>query len=491
MRFRLFHKIFLLVSLTAIISVLAVASLMSANLDRGFSAYLEARDEEQLVRLADEARLSLESRGGAAALASGELSLISILPDRNMAGPPRRLSRPRQRAAPEGPDTNRPPRRPRRGGPPESFEPRLLLFNAAGDQLAGPPLPPGGANQRMLTQPLIVDETTVGSIKLLPRPPAPDAIDTQFLRQQFMGAALLTGILIALAAVAAFWLARRSSRAFTRLGAATDAIRQGDFATRVEIHGKDELAEMAGNINAMAASLAKMEAARKRWLAEIGHELRTPLAVLSGELEALRDGIRPMDQTAVSSLIEESERLNLLIGDLHFLAVSDMAEPLYTFHHADGVAIVTGVAARMREFMSKADLNLTVDAGDLRTLTVVWDSTRIEQMLANLVENSRRYTNAPGTVELKIRKRGDVAVIMIADSAPGVPPQHLANLFEPLYRIEEARDRASGGSGLGLAVCEAIVRGHGGKMTASDSTLGGLCITIELPLQAVSESTQS
>jgi two-component system sensor histidine kinase BaeS len=115
---------------------------------------------------------------------------------------------------------------------------------------------------------------------------------------------------------------------------------------------------------------------------------------------------------------------------------------------------------------------------------VHWDASRIEQLLANLMENSLRYTDAPGQVRIRMAQAGAMLSVVVEDSSPGVPESQLAQLFEPLYRGDAARARQHGGSGLGLAICAAIARAHGGRMSASVSALGGLCIAVTLPQRA-------
>ena len=115
-------------------------------------------------------------------------------------------------------------------------------------------------------------------------------------------------------------------------------------------------------------------------------------------------------------------------------------------------------------------------------MPVTWDADRIEQLLANLMENSLRYSDAPGQICIALQRAGDAVKLVVEDSAPGVPADQWPQLFEPLYRGDAARARLHGGSGLGLAICEAIARAHGGQLHASASALGGLCITVTLPL---------
>ncbi len=245
----------------------------------------------------------------------------------------------------------------------------------------------------------------------------------------------------------------------------------------------DEIGDVERNINQMAEGLQRLEGARRRWLADISHELRTPLTVLRGEIEALVDGVRPLDRPAIESLRQDVLRLGTLVDDLHLLAMSDLEALPCQFGEFDAAAFVRNLALRHAARAASQGLSLIVDI-EPATLPVCWDDARIEQLLVNLLENSLRYTDSPGRIALVMRGNGTSVAIDLDDSAPGVPPADRSRLFEPLYRADAARSRHRGGSGLGLAICEAIVRSHGGSIVAGVSTLGGLHIHIDLPALA-------
>jgi two-component system sensor histidine kinase BaeS len=489
MTLKLFHKLFLLVAVTALVASLAMATVMAWNLSRGFADYLDARDAETIDAYVSLLSQKLEERGGVAALKAGQVTLKNLhedlIRDSFIAG-----GAPDFRAGGRWPD--RPPLRyPRNrmdqlppplnsGGPPIFIAPRMLVFDASGTQIAGPPPPPEDGPQ-MTVRRIRLNGETIGSAKIIPHAPAPDGVDTRFLRSQYISAALLVAALMIFAALAAWGFARAGTRRLATMEAATKEIANGNFAVRTDAAGADEISSMGQNINQMAESLARADQARRGWLAEIGHELRTPLTVLSGELEALKDGIRPLDQNAISSLQEETDRLGDLIEDLHFMAVSDLTNAPHKFGPEDAVKLVGEMTERFRPLLSKAGLNLDVDLGGKAALPVVWDGKRIEQLLGNLLTNSLRYTDAPGSVHVSLKNASDRVIIAVEDSAPGVPADALPRLFEPLFRVDEARDRSSGGSGLGLAVCRTIVEAHGGRIAAKNSDLGGLLIELNLP----------
>ena len=334
-----------------------------------------------------------------------------------------------------------------------------------------------------------MDGQVVAIARLRPRQRAPEANETRFLRTQYIGIGVLTSTLLLLALGVALWLARQWVRPLALVQAATARIARGELDVRIGVERSDEIGDLVRNVNAMAESLQRIEGARRRWLADLSHELRTPLTVLRGDIEAMVDGVRPLSPEAVTALRDEVVSLGVLVNDLHLLAMADLNALPCHFAEADATQIVQHVLQRHARQLEDAGLTLRARAPLETEIPVRWDAARIEQLLGNLLQNSMRYTSAPGRIEVAWRAEAQTLHLSLDDSAPGVPPNDLARLFEPLYRTDAARNRHHGGSGLGLAICEAIVRAHGGRITARDSTLGGLRIEIELPLAAKADPT--
>jgi two-component system sensor histidine kinase BaeS len=278
-----------------------------------------------------------------------------------------------------------------------------------------------------------------------------------------------------LAAGLAFWLTRR----VRALVSATHALIRGDYAARLRPHGDDELAQLARDFNTLAATLAAAQEARHRWIADIAHELRTPLAVLRAEIESLQDGVRPLNQDSVASLAHETARLARLIEDLHTLSLSDLGALTYHREPVDLADVLRDAVSGQGREAEARGLTLALDLED--DTIVLADESRLAQVFANLMQNSLRYTDVPGRVSVTVRRDGDRAVVDWHDSAPGVPAEDLPRLTERLYRVEGSRSRAGGGSGLGLAIAQAIVEGHGGSLTVTASPLGGLAVRLAFP----------
>jgi len=283
-----------------------------------------------------------------------------------------------------------------------------------------------------------------------------------------------------LSALLSFPLARRLVRPIADINAAVGSIRNGSFETRLNLKRRDELGDLSSSINSLAETLDANQSARRRWIAELSHELRTPLAILSGELEALQDGVRPLNQDAINGLHDQSRHLSRLVDDLHTLSVSDIGALDYRFQNFKIGPILTDfVEARRHDAETKSlTLSLQVEGDPVVRL----DQGRFEQLIINLYQNSLRYTESGGRIEIDIRRRDQQIWFSWSDSAPGVPAQQLSELFEPFYRTDNSRSRATGGSGLGLAIVKRIVDAHDAEITALESKLGGLELLIKFPI---------
>ncbi|MGZ9006260.1 MAG: ATP-binding protein, partial [Burkholderiales bacterium] len=200
---------------------------------------------------------------------------------------------------------------------------------------------------------------------------------------------------------------------------------------------------------------------------------------LRAEIESLEDGVRPLDKAAVSSLGGETARLARLVEDLHTLSLSDLGALTYYKEPLDLAEVITDVVDAQRRSILERGLEVKTELEE--GACVLGDETRLAQVFANLLQNSLRYTNAPGTIAIASQRQAGQIVLTWEDSAPGVPEDELGRLTDRLYRVEGSRNRASGGSGLGLAIAKAIVEGHGGRLVARASPLGGVAIDIALP----------
>jgi two-component system sensor histidine kinase BaeS len=482
-----------------------MAWVTSRNIENGFISYLNELQQQHLDQVKDILTEQYRARGNFDWLRRNPRALSDLIAQRNgdihpeADDPPPRREDPAEPPPPRReddfpvrparPDRPRPalnedaplplaPPAARRPPPadPFGFGPRLSLHDADGRPVIGPPKPGPG-----LVRTIEVGGQVVGTLTLTPlrEIPAPSAVS--FVRGQIHDILWLASGLLLLSALAAVWLARRMLRPVAALRKVTESIARGKLDARAPLIGRDELADLAEHVNAMAESLETNEQQRRKMLADVSHELRTPLAVIRGEIEALLDGIRVADAKALASLHHEVLRLNKLVDDLYQLTLADSGDLHYQRRRVDLVALAGDLTAGFEARAAKAGLQLLYRVPQY-AVTVLADADRLAQVLTNLLENSIRYTDAGGSIVLSVRADGLQAEISIEDSAPGVPDEARRLLFERLYRVDQARSRSRGGSGLGLSICKSLVEAHGGTIVALPSTLGGLKMLIRLPL---------
>ncbi|WP_353395717.1 ATP-binding protein [Hydrogenophaga sp. 5NK40-0174] len=336
-------------------------------------------------------------------------------------------------------------------------------------------------NEQLPKQAVVVNGETVGWLVLAPFEEAADDADHRFQKGQTR-ATLAVGMLsLALAAGIAWRLSRRLSRPVKELAGATHRLAAGHLDARVDLDRHDEIGVLADDFNRMAEALGRSQALRQEFLADVSHELRTPLSVLRGEIEALQDGVRPLSLDAVSSLQAEVMQLEKLVADLNELALSDVGALSYRMEPLDLAEVVRQVALSHQVAMQRLGLDLELDLPP-EPVMAQGDATRLRQLLDNLLTNCARYTDAPGRVVVSVRQNEDKACMTVMDSAPTAPAADLARLFDRFFRLDASRSRETGGAGLGLAIVRNIVQAHGGQIEARQSELGGVEMTMRLPL---------
>ena len=479
-RLRIAHQLSLLMAAAVVLAVVVVSVLSTLNLRSGFQDYLQARDDEQLMRLV----ALVEQRSAQDPQLNWlrtEPEPMRVLMDAFNGRAPRA---PAGSGRPRPGDEARPPRpegRPPPGAGHDSLGERLLIRDTQGVKLAGRPHP----NERPRTVRAIkVNGVDVAFAELM-REPEPEGLEAHFLQRQTSRLWWAGLLAIGLAVLAAWLLAGRWSRPLVALQRATRAIAQGQDAQPLAPGGALEIAQLVDNVNHMGQELERLAKARRMWIAEISHELRTPLSVLRGEMEAIEDGARQATPVVMKRLQNEVLQLNRLVDDLHTLSVADMGGLRCTLTEGDAHARLWQLAQRFVEPAAQRGLTLTLPAHDAPALPVLWDFGRIEQLLSNLITNSLRYTDAPGSIHLQWHSDGQWLTLTLDDSKPGVDDADMQELFEPLFRADRARQRSQdSGSGLGLSIVRSIAQAHGGSVEASHSAAGGLRMTVRLPVRA-------
>jgi two-component system sensor histidine kinase BaeS len=355
---------------------------------------------------------------------------------------------------------------------------RVTLLDADGGYLAGrrPGAEPGAQ------RPVEVGAKTVGYLRVARVMQPSDALAAAFLGQLKSSLWAIVAMSVALSALAGVLLAAHFRKPIRRLAAGAQALAQGRFDTRLDARRSDELGDLAHSFNQLAQQLDAMEESRRQWVADTSHELRTPLAVLRAQLEAIEDGVRTADPATVAAMLRQVLALNKLIDQLYALARADVGALDCQHQPVDVWALACECAGEFRERLRSAGLAL--DTGPAPSASMVaGDADRLRQVFGNLFENALRYTAPGGRVALNAAVRDGLVELTLDDSAPGVPDEALSRLAERFYRVDASRSRANGGAGLGLSLCQRIAEAHGGRLAFSHSPLGGLRVTVVIPME--------
>ena len=267
-----------------------------------------------------------------------------------------------------------------------------------------------------------------------------------------------------------------------RLVQASQRIAAGHYTDRVPVSANDELGALAEQFNMMAGELEATERRRVALIGDVAHELRTPLATLEGYTEGLLDGVVEPSTETWAMLHDEVGRMRRLVQDLQELSRAEAHRlPLHVrpYSPAD---LVTQALTRMESQFTDKDIRITNSVSASLPL-VKADADRVIQVLINLLGNALRYTPSSGRVNVSAERGADVVVFHITDTGIGIPPEHLPHLFERFYRVDKARSRALGGSGIGLTIAKALIEAQGGRIWADSAGPGqGATFSFSLPV---------
>lgn len=464
MRFKLFPKLFLAFLLTASVLVLGMALSVNWTFQAGLHRYLYQKEMEQLDKVIPLLENLYVEYGGWDLLRHNPF--LFKRPLRNLfkhilPSPPE----------PTHERSHRPPRY-------MALLSRVNIFDVDYQLVIG--------REKHLPQehlrPLYQEDKIIGWVGLSRRNAIVDRLAKAFYQQQINHYLLIAMLALLLSALAAWLLVKQLLTPIRRLTTAAHALSRGDYQTRVNVDTQDELGYLAADFNQLAHTLERNEQVRRQWIADISHELRTPLAVLRGEIEAMQDGVRDFAPENLKSLHNETLSLAKLVDDLYDLALSDLGALDYRKEMIDVTEIIDDIVNVFRaRFQAQ---NLVVDNHINGSLMLLADKRRLTQLFSNLLENSLRYTDSGGRLEISQHDTDKNTTLVFADSAPGVPTTALDKLFDRLYRLEQSRNRALGGAGLGLSICRNIVEAHDGVISAHASPLGGLSVHVTFPHQS-------
>lgn len=327
-------------------------------------------------------------------------------------------------------------------------------------------------------------------------------LDERFLGSiaRALGAAALIGS--ALAVALGFALAGQVARPLRALTAAAGRVASGDFTAKVSadvsVAGGDEIAELSGSFNAMSDELRRLDSARHRIIADSAHELRTPVTLIRGTIEAMIDGVYPADAATLESVHAETLRLSRLIDLLRELEIMESGRMKLSVERLDFGTLAREAAASFAAQAAGKRITLSSEAPESGPFAQ-GDRMRLSQLLYNLVANAIAYTPEGGRVRISAflagadaagsqgtdaaGSRGEACVVLrVDDSGPGIPASERERVFERFHRLDASRSQATGGSGLGLAIALEIAKAHGARIGAGDSDLGGARFEVSLPV---------
>jgi two-component system sensor histidine kinase BaeS len=359
------------------------------------------------------------------------------------------------------------------------MEPRISLFDAEKRPLTGTE---SASPDHYQLKPVLVAGQVVGWVGMRKHERLTNPLDVEFLRLQSQTFYSIGGVALLLAVLVTLVLSRHLLTPVKELAAATRALTSRRFDTRIAVRSQDEFGQLAADFNNMAQALERYEQMRQQWMADIAHELRTPLAILRGEIEAMQDGVREISREAMESLHFEVLHVTRIVQDLHDLSLIESRTFQAELTEVNPLEVLDETLRSFSPRFEPRGLRIETNGGDLKHVTIMADADRLKQLFSNLLENSLRYVQAPGVLRIHRGLKDGRLILVFEDSGPGVPEESLKRLFDRLYRVDQARSRAQGGSGLGLAICKSIVEGFGGEIAASHAPAGGLRITITLPV---------
>lgn len=353
-----------------------------------------------------------------------------------------------------------------------------VVIIPSGPYLLGARVPSAVLDSRISIE---VNGQNVGIVLATGQSPARNPVEEKYVARinQALLIAAAGGVLIAL--ILGLLLARTLTRPVRELTAATRAMAKGELEQQVLVRSRDELGELTTAFNQMSADLTRSNLSRRQMTADIAHDLRTPLTVLAGYLESLRDGVLKPTRERFDVMHQEAQHLQHLVDDLRTLSLADAGELSLNRQLIPPQDLLERLATVCEHTTRQKKLTVQVQvAPDLPEIQV--DVDRMVQVLENLVSNAMRYTLAGGTITLSAGRDQESVLLKVTDTGAGILPQNLPHIFDRFFRADQARQQAEGESGLGLAIAKSIVEAHGGKISTESEPGRGSTFTIALPV---------
>ncbi|MEG1490224.1 sensor histidine kinase efflux regulator BaeS [Acinetobacter sp.] len=352
---------------------------------------------------------------------------------------------------------------------------RLSLYDANRQFVVGEP-----SDIPVSYRPIMVNNKVVGYLGLKPVLDQDDALSINFFSNQKRYLLLVYGLTFLTSLIAALLLATYFKKPIQRLLNATRELTKGHYQHQVKINRNDELGDLSTEINQLAVILDQHERSRRQWVADTSHELKTPLAVLQAQIEAMQDGIRKPTPEHFEAMLRQVTSLKKLTQDLADLAQAEAQQLTCYLAEVNPWNVVLQEVENFKPKFAQAHLLISVQ-GEGANLQL--DIDRFKQIMVNLLGNSIRYTEAGGEVRVHTEQSATDWTVYVDDSPFGLTDEQLARLGERFYRVDDSRTRSTGGTGLGLALSGKIAQALGGKLSFEHSPLGGLRCKLTFPKQ--------
>ncbi len=346
--------------------------------------------------------------------------------------------------------------------------------------------------------PIVAGDTLIGSAAVAPRgrggfvprgPMVPEGGSTSDAEPQLSRFADAVARALRIAGVAAgvagillvILMSRRMLASISSLTVAARELGNGNLSSRAAVRGNDEVSELGRAFNSMADALQDSERQRRNMVADVAHELRTPLTNMQGHIEAVQDGVLEPDASTMDAMHRQAMFLNRLVDDLRLLASTESRDFQLVVAPVSIAEIVTQVGESFRPRAETASVDLSVSLEDDLPMLEL-DRLRIEQVLVNLLDNAVAHTPPAGRISVIAERIEDTVRVTVADTGPGVPVEAQPYVFDRLYRVDPSRDRATGGSGLGLTIARQLVEAHGGAIWVNSEEGSGSRFGFDLPV---------
>ena len=478
MRISITFKVFATLLIASSIVVAGMYLFMQWSFQQGFIHFVEARKQQHIESLSQRLAEEYQDAQGWEHFRNNRRHWIRLLRERPLRHPANPSTDIEEMDDPPPVGRQAIPPQTRQHAPRPSRLPRMALLDVDQSVIVGRLRDTNGLE----LHPIILNDETIGYLGMTPGPLAKELAEIRFEQQHTQSLVYIALGMLLLSVVMGLPLAYTLVRPLRRIADASKQLALGFYATRLPVTSSDEIGQLAQDINDLAQALQKTEQSRRQWVADISHELRTPLSVLRGEVEALQDDMRPLSKEALDSLHGEIMQLGRLVDELYQLSLSDVGALSYHKENIDAATLLEEDMGSLESDFRQKEISLEMQNRLPAVIFVHVDAERLSQLFRNLLMNSLNYTDPGGRVEVGIDVNEGMLIFDFQDTEPGVPEDALPQLFERLYRVDRSRSRATGGAGLGLAICRNIVEAHEGRISAHHSPLGGLRILVELPV---------